>query len=147
MGSSWSGLSDAYKRRLAAANAKKRGNTDVHVPSPAEYPRFEISAVLEAWREGRPYSSLPPDHAVALLRPPPEPDTEPGDVMSPGGRLMQQMQGLRQRMANDKDVPDFDAIRRDTVRQIEQEQPDAERNQRQRLKRQRRAERKRQAAA
>jgi hypothetical protein len=108
-----------------------------------EYPRFEISAMLEAWREGRPYSGLPPDHAVALLRPPPEPE----DVMSPGGRLMQQMEGLRQRMANDKDVTDFDALRRDMVRQIEQEQGDAERQQRQRLKRQGRAERKRQTDA
>jgi hypothetical protein len=135
--------SKGYRAAVQAIVAKRK--PWISAPSPAEHPRLEMAAALEALRDGRPYSSLPPDHAVALLRPPPppaEPAANPVDLASsPGARLAQQMEDLRKRMLAEGDVPDFDELRRDTIREIEREQRDSARRERQRLKRARKAER------
>jgi hypothetical protein len=142
----YQGLTDAFIERLDAATAKPASDTFVHVPSPAEHPRFEICAVLEAFRDGRPYERLPVGHPVELLQPPPPP-AEPLDLASPGARLTRTLKDLRKPMAAEPEPIEFDAIRRETIRAIEAEQREAERKQRQRLRRQRRAEQRRLAVA
>jgi hypothetical protein len=107
--------------RNAALEAELAGSTFIAVPSPAG-PLSELCAVLEAWRDGRPFEHLPLGHP-------------------PGAALMRQLEDLRKKMAADPEPIDFDAIRRDTIREIEAEHRDRDRRARQKAKRARRAER------
>jgi hypothetical protein len=135
--------SAALKKRVAAIVAARKDANRVAVPSPAEHPRFELSAVLEALRDGRPYSHLPVGHPVELLETPLS-HTEPiDDPSSPAAGCLRQLEDLRNKMAADPEPIDFDAIRRDTIRQIERENGDTARRDRQREKRKRKAERRR----
>ena len=98
-------------------------------------------------RYGRPFEHLPIGHPVELLRPTPAQAEPDNDVMSPGGRLADQMEQLREKMARDPECADLgrqlEEAKRDTVKATEAENRDRERRERQRAKKQqRRKERK-----
>ncbi len=128
------------RKRLEWLESLRRGDTFIPVSMAFLEP---LNAVLDAIRDGRPYSEL--------ARPPsPAAPAKPQDPTSPGSRLAEQLAQLRKQLASDPDDAALTALlaqaRRETIRAIEREQRDAERRQRQRLKRQRRAQRKALAA-
>jgi hypothetical protein len=135
MAGRYQGLSDAFVERLDAATAILAGDTW----QPVDMSFLDnLRAVLEAVRHGRPYSTREPN---AYDPEPPPPDTEPEDPTSGSALFTRQLEQMRRSMAAADDLPDFDAMRRDTVKAIEAERRQAERRERQRAKRQRRAER------
>jgi hypothetical protein len=125
------------KRRVAALESA--GKDDYQPPDMSFME--PITDALEANRNGRPFSTLPPDYAA---RPPPRPPRPLSLLALMGPDVVRMIEQLRRSMA--ADPIDFADLRRETVREIEAENRARERRERQRAKRPRKAERKRTAA-
>jgi hypothetical protein len=130
-------MSKALKRRLAALEAK----LDDYIPvaSPV-HPLTNAAATLDAMREGRPFSP-----SRVPRPPPPVTNRQPHD--GPGARVVERLEQLRAKLADDTELAAaFEANRKATIKAIDVENRAGERRERQKAKRQRRAERKAEAA-